>query len=278
MKQSAPDRFKNNRRETFGPKSPSGPAKAPDLIVHQTLHKRRRKARLSLRLKGAAGLLILCSIFFFSPFFKIKSVKLEGVARAQQSALETAAQKKIGTHFLFYGEKELTQAVLTDPYVKDATISATWRGLLEITLTEHVPEYALVSRGQVHLLDRFGRVLGNSIVIPEGMTRLVDDTPPLSPGNTMYGEGRKKAILTAYQELMQQNTSSIRFQTVNIEDPDSVLLEYNGSSVELGNAADLKNRLNRAINILKALKSEDGPVTIDLRFDSAPVIRRKGGL
>lgn len=261
-------RFKNNRRETV--------ERSEVLLSRRQQQRALNKSRLRRRLKISAAVAAVIILFFFSPLFHLRELELTGFTHGDTTALRQQAAAQLGRHFLFVDKAALVRTMKQDPYIAEAEITASITGRLTLAAREYTRDYALVHGGEVFTLDRHGRILERGIVLPAQVPVLVDDTQPLTPGATMYGEGVKGQFLEAFGNLMAQNTSTIRFDRVDITDPARIRLDHGDWSVELGDGADLKNRLNQAINILKAIPPEDEPGIIDLRFDAPPVIRAKG--
>ncbi|MFB0958867.1 MAG: FtsQ-type POTRA domain-containing protein [Clostridiaceae bacterium] len=261
-------RFKNNRQES--------PERVSELLIRRDQARRQRQSRL-FRILTRSGIgLLLIVIFFFSPLFKIRQVSLKGFAHADQAKITARANAEIGRHALLVGRSALRQDVLADPYLRNVRIKSSLLGTLTIEVEEYPQEYALIQEGQVVVLDRQGRVLSSQIIIPPNIVELVDDTKPLAPGHTMYGEGIKKNVMVEFMALMDQNTSDIRFSRLILTDPADLKLESGGWVVELGDGASLEQKVNRAINILKVVKIQEEPAIIDLKFNADPVIRPKG--
>lgn len=278
--------FRNNRKEqirqevakTSRADGTGARAKDENPVLRQSisLKKRRSRKRLFRKLKILLAAVVLIAIFLFSPLFKIREVKVEGIENAGRQKLETAAGQQSGRHFLFYRKNEILAAVKADPFVKSAEVSADIGGTLLVTIEENTADYALTDGGSAHIVSREGQVLGTRVVIPAGATLLIDDTALLPPGSFMYGEGRKKDFLTAYKDLMAQNTSLIDFDRIDLKDPRNIILESGDWQVEIGEGLDLERKLNQAINILKQVDGQE-PGIIDLKYNAPPVIRSKGG-
>ncbi len=262
-------RFKNNLQKDQ--------AKEPVLSAQLRQKRRHRKNRMKNRILAGAAVLVLVLLFFFSPLFKVRQITIRGVSNSNLDVMRQTAAKEIGQHILFYGKNELISGLKKDPFVEGADVSAAITGNLEIAIHEYSQDYALLHEGTVYKLNRTGLVLGTGYTIPPGVTELKDDTAVLAPGNTMYGDGAKKTIMTTFSNLMAQNTSLITFQKLDLQDPANITLESSGWIVELGSGDRLQNKLNQAINILKSVDPSEAPGIIDLRFDAPPVIRKKGG-
>ncbi len=282
--------FRNNRKDEIrqevlragekpaGKKPAEDGSRMGDPVLRQTIQakKRRSRRRLMSSLKIPLTILIITLVFLFSPLFKIRDVRVEGMENAARPTLEEVAGRQKGRHILFYGKNEILAAAKADPFVKAVTVKADFRGRLLVSIEEHTADYARSDGGSAHILSRQGQVLGTRVVIPAGATLIIDDTALLPPGSFMYGEGPKQDFLVAYKELMDQNTSLIDFERIDLTDPRNIILHSGAWQVEIGAGEDLQHKLNQAINILKQMGGQE-PGTIDLKYDAPPVIRPKGG-
>lgn len=279
MTQPGNDRFKNNRK--------GSEARLQELLSRQQLHRRKSQLRRRRILTGAAAAVFVLILFFFSPLLKIQRVELTGFDHADSKAAAVAANEEIGRHFLFVRTAALQEIILSDPRIREASVEGTWQGTLKIRAQEYPRDFALSHDGSVYLLHRSGRILDTQSSIPGDVPELLDDTLPLPPGSTMYGEGEKKSFLMQFAQLMEQNTSPIRFHRLDIRDGANVTLDYQDWTVELGGMTGLledqedgttrlRKKLNAAINTLNAMIPVYEPGIIDLRFDVDPAYRPKG--
>ena len=279
MKQASNHRFKNNQSHSD--------QRVEDLLSRQKSQRRRLVKRRRKMLGVALVTLMLLILFFTLPTFRIQEVELIGFNNADPGPITTASQQEVGRHFLFARKNKLKEVLLKDPIIEEATISSGLLGKLTIKVQEYSLDYYLSYQGSIYLMNRTGRILGSQNFVPQGVTKLLDDTAPLTPGNIIYGEGVKRDLLLAYAELMDQNSSSIQFQELDVLDLSSITLEFQGWTVELGDAKKLiekqkdgmitlRKKLNAAINTIKTMTPEFDPGTIDLRFDVEPAYRPKG--
>lgn len=279
MKQASNQRFKNNQGHSE--------KRVEDLLSRQKSQRHRLIKRRRKMLGVALVTLLLLVLFFTLPTFRIQEVELIGFNNADSGPITTASQQEVGRHVLFARKNKLKEVLLKDPIIEEATISSGLLGKLTIKVQEYSLDYYLSYQGSIYLLNRSGRILRSQNFVPQGVTKLLDDTAPLSPGNIIYGEGVKRDLLLAYAELMDQNSSSIQFQELDVLDLSSITLEFQGWTVELGDAGKLiekqkdgmitlRKKLNAAINTIKTMTPEFDPGTIDLRFDVEPAYRPKG--
>lgn len=279
MKQASNQRFKNNQGHSE--------KRVEDLLSRQKSQRYRLVKRRRKMLGVALVTLLLLILFFTLPTFRIQEVELIGFNNADSGPITTASQQEVGRQVLFARKNKLKEVLLKDPIIEEVTISSGLLGKLTIKVQEYSLDYYLSYQGSVYLLNRSGRILGSQNFVPQEVTKLLDDTAPLSPGNIIYGEGVKRDLLLAYAELMDQNSSSIQFQELDVLDLSSITLEFQGWTVELGDAGKLiekqkdgmitlRKKLNAAINTINTMTPEFDPGTIDLRFDVEPAYRPKG--
>ena len=278
MNGSPNSKFKNNQTGPLPDQTEAARSQIDKGFESKLRQKRRRKKKIR-RNQGILilTLLLVIGLFFFSPLFKIKTVTIRGVYNGDLKAVEQKAQEQVGDHYLFYGKNEIMAALVKNPYVESVEVQAHINGEMEIQVHEFTADYTLVHNGVIFTLNRNGKVLGIGQSKLAGTTDLIDDTSVLPPGNTMYGDGPKKTVMATFRKLMDQNTSTIEFEQLNIQDPADITLEYQGWTVEVGSGEDFQRKINQAINILKSVDLQDEGEIIDMKFDAPPVIRPKGG-
>lgn len=275
------NQFKNNQQiPGRGPAEPPRPAGDPDIAARLRRKRRRLARRFKKQLTAAVVLILILGLFLFSPLFKIRRITIRGVYNSALAAVDQKAREQVGEHILFYGKNRLIAALKEDPFIESAQVQTRFNGELEVQVHEYSADFALLQKGTLYILDRNGRVLGTSFSRPEGVTELLDNTPVLAPGSVMYGDGPKKTVMSQFKKLMDQNTSLIEFEKLDLEDPQDITLDFKGWVVEVGDGKDLAVKLNRAINIIKEMQIQrplEPPSYINLKFNAEPVLRPKGG-
>lgn len=237
--------------------------------------KKRRRNAIRRGIFYTVSALILSLILFLAlPVFRINSYEIKGTQYSDMTNLNAGAQTLIGKHMFFHSNSELLEYAGRDPFIEKITVHDTIGRKAVIEVTEKKRDWALKSDDSYLIADRHGTVLQKLKVVPEGVTELLDTASAVQVGKSLYKDSDKGKFILQYMDLMDKNTSNIKFSSVDITDMENIRLKYHNWTVELGKPSDLKKVLNQAINILKELKIEESG-TVDLKYEGAPYIRKK---
>ncbi len=237
--------------------------------------KNRQKQTLRRRLVySAVSVILLTGLFFTLPLFKIQSYEIKGTMYSDLGRLSEAATSLKGQNLFFYSAEDLLGEAAQDPYIEKLNISTSITGAAIIQVTEKKREYTLETNDVFLIMDRSGFVLEESLEVPDDVVIVTDTAGRIQPGQKLYKGTAKETLLLEFRRLMDLNLSTIRFDGIDITNLEDIQLKYGGWTVEIGTRDQLQTKMNQAINILKELKADDTGV-IDLKFDTAPVIRKK---
>lgn len=241
-------------------------------IIKKSSLKKRKQAQI--RIFIILGIILIVLGYAFLPMFRINSFVITNQKYSDRNKLEVAGNEVIGSHINLFSKKDFNKIKETDPYVADIKLKVSPGTPLEIDVKERKRDFLLNFEGNLFYLDRTGKVLSLSNEEDNYTVLLKDDTVPTNPGTTMYMDGDKKSFLTEFKNLMDINTSTVGFHTVDITDTGDIKIYSGKWEIQIGSGTKLKDKLNNAVNILKTLNpKEEGQ--IDVRFESAPVIRKK---
>lgn len=255
----------------------SSPRKTePKVYARIQAKKAREKKRRQGFLKILGLILALLLIYALAPIFRVHSSVIRGVYQADLAKIEKAVKAQEGKHRLLASHQAIRQAALQDPFVEDVLCKTTLGGLLDVTIKEYPADFALVHGDGYPIIHRSGRVLGTLKNLPAASLILKDNTPLLPPGKVMYPEGDKKRVLNEFMTLKEKNTSSVQFKSLDITDIKDLKVESGDWTIELGPADQLGDKLNKAINIIKAYQAKGmAPGIINLKYNTDPVVRPK---
>jgi len=137
--------------------------------------------------------------------FAVRRIELEGVRRASEAAIRLELDGYRGRNLLELDLAAIESDVERDPWVLRAAVRRSLPDSLEVWVTERVPAALAVIRGQVHLIDSTGYVIG-----PTGATG-ADDLPVLTGLDGVEGEALRSALRLGVRALARLARTSPTF-------------------------------------------------------------------
>lgn len=236
--------------------------------------KRRKKIKKTIALLMVLiGLLILFLIK--APIFNINNVKI--VSDDNEVALKEDIENKlqgIKGRNIFYVKRSYIESILKDdPYIKDVKVTKALPNNLTVEVKENKKIFTVEQNGNYYALDESGKVLDkklgeDDLVKLEGIT--IQDK---EIGDKITEDEKILEVIKDFGALINSNTSSIKFNKLDISNLSNISLYSNEVLIKIGGNFDLSRKLNYAINILKNVDIKKG--YIDVSVEGNPVIKEE---
>lgn len=238
--------------------------------------KRRKKIKKTIALLMVLiGLLILFLIK--APIFNINNVKI--VSDDNEVALKNDIENKlqgIKGRNIFYVKRSYIESILKDdPYIKDVKVTKALPNNLTVEVKENKKIFTVEQNGNYYALDESGKVLDkklgeNDLVKLEGIT--IQDK---EIGEKITEDEKILEVIKDFGALINSNTSSIKFNKLDISNLSNISLYSNEVLIKIGGNFDLSRKLNYAVNILKSDKVDIKKGYIDVSVEGNPVIKEE---
>ncbi|HPD60865.1 MAG TPA: FtsQ-type POTRA domain-containing protein [Thermodesulfobacteriota bacterium] len=111
----------------------------------------------ALLILTAASLYYVGSFIARSPHFALQDIRFEGCKNVKPQELMSLAHLESGYNILTLNLQEISQKIITNPWVKDVRIERNFPHQLIIEVTERIP-VALASQEDLFLVDREGNL------------------------------------------------------------------------------------------------------------------------
>jgi cell division protein FtsQ len=166
-------------------------------------NRRVRKARLTRNLLRWSLILLINAAFLgglafiglrgarrlaASGEFDLRRIELEGLRRASEQSIRAGLEPALGRNLFELDLDRVSVVVRHDPWVRGATVRRVLPATLRINVTERTPAALAVIRGQAHLVDNRGHVIG---LVGR---RLAEDLPVLTGLEEMDDEQLIEAL------------------------------------------------------------------------------------
>jgi len=137
--------------------------------------------------------------------FAVRHIRLDGVNRASEDAIREGLDGYRGRNLLELDLRAIESDVERDPWVLRAAVRRSLPDSLHVRVTERVPTALAVIRGQVHLVDSTGYVIG-----PTGASA-ADNLPVLTGLDGFEGDALRAALETGVRALGDLSRTSPAF-------------------------------------------------------------------
>lgn len=245
---------------------------------------RKRKRRSAAPVFGMWLFLLLCSLlaayyFVHSAYFSLENIEITGnKTLSAQQVIELSGLAE-GVNIFTVDAQEAALKIKMHPSVKGVSVSRRIPATLIFRITERNPVALVAGQDGFLLIDeetvcikKISDIQGLQLPIISG----VKTDPNLRPGASLGTEGLNTAIklismldkdfLKNVAEIMAPSSLSLSLKTIQ------------GVEVRFGEPV----QLDRKIKLMNTLIFDNGAIInsdtveyIDLRYDTAPVIRRK---
>ena len=242
--------------------------------VQEKIKKRKQRRRRRILTFLFLAFLMALGIFLVkAPMFSITEVELVGNVKISSDVIQSELEGLKGQNIFLFKDEEIKKILGYQSYFEGMDVKRSFPAKVIFTIREKIPEVNYNSGGTVSLLTRDGFLLEVGANPLEDAVTLLDNTPIPELGVNLYQEENKKStLLEEFRYLQERNISSTKFHVLDLRDMKNIKTYYNDLEVRLGYPDSLKEKLNRAINIIEGASLEATKGYIDLSFYENPVV------
>lgn len=241
----------------------------------EVLKKRKRKKRQKkLVLVFLFLIIILSTMCLKLPQFLITSVQIGDRKNADLKFMESIGNKAKGKNIFLLDTKGLQRELKQDKYIKNVTIKRKFPNKIFINIEENNARLYMKIDKEYWILDNNGTLLDKKKQIKNmqlieaiGFTK-----KDLNENSIIFKENRQKEVLNELITLSDKNTSEFKFTGIDISNITSINVRINNITVKLGTNYKLRDKLNKALNIMRLHKIKNNKGYIDISYNGNPVI------
>jgi cell division protein FtsQ len=242
-------------------------------IQEKINRRKRRKRRRRIIFLIILLLIGLAAFLTNSPMFDVTEVQVSGNAKISSDLIAGEVDSLKGQNIFLFDMDMLMGILSKQPYFSSIETKRTLPGKIEIDIVEKKAEIYYLKDGVAYLLERNSTLLeigGNPV---QGMTTLIDSTDIPALGERLYSEDSKKGIfLKEFRYLQERNISDTHIETIDLTDMARIRTFYKEIEIILGYDDSLKDKLNKAINIIEGGSLQEEKGYIDLSYPEKPVV------
>lgn len=244
----------------------------------EVLRKRRkRKRRKNLILVFFFLISILATMCLKLPQFLIKNVQINDTKNVDVNFVETVGNKAKGQNLFLLNTRALEEEIKQNKYVKNVNIKRKFPNKITINIEENDSKLYMKVDKEYWILDSNGNLLDKKKEIKnmELIEILGFSQKDIKQSSINFQEDRQKQLLKDILRLSEKNTSEFKFTGIDISNITSISVRINNINVKIGTDYKLKDKLNKALNIMRLHKIKNNKGYIDISHDGNPVVNVK---
>lgn len=240
---------------------------------HEVARDRERRRRRRVVVASVITVLLTAAWFaLHSPLLDVDSITVDGNSNTTTDQVMEASGLAVGEPLIDVRAARVREHLLALPWVADASVAVSWRGSVDVSLTERTA-LAVVRGpdGADVLVDGEGRALGPA----SGQTELIriEGVAAGEPGTTL--DSPAPDALEVIAALTPGVRSRVGGVVANGDGTVELSLRPQGTVV-LGTVADIEAKLRSLTTVLGQVDLTD-LATIDLRVPDLPTLTRTAG-
>lgn len=243
------------------------------------LYKRKRKRkRKHLILLAIVMLTLLITLCLKLPHFNIISTEIRGNEKVSISEINKSSDIIIGKNIFNISFNGIKSQILKNPYVLGVKIKKVIPNRVIIEIEERVAVFYGQVNNNYYILDNKGILLEKRTSIKDmNLVNLIGfDYAKCEVGNLIVSEdNRKISIANEITNLLntyKKNNSKSTITKVDVSDVVDLKIFSGEMCIKFGTSEDLKNKFNRAINIISQPQFKIAKGYIDVSFRGNPVV------
>ncbi|MBU3142272.1 cell division protein FtsQ/DivIB [Clostridium sp. CF012] len=243
------------------------------------LYKRKHKKRLKqLVLLSIIMLSVLITLCFKLPYFNITTIEILGNSNASKVEINKAAKIEVGSNIFYTSFNESEKRISENPYI----LGVKFKKILPNKIVIEVQERVAVFYGKVnniyYILDNKGILLEKrSDIKNKNLVNLIGfNYENCKVGDLIVSEDDRKIIvaneITNIITEYRKTNSAILITMVDVNNILDVKIYSGNMCIKFGTTDDLKNKFNKAINIISQLEYKGAKGYVDVSSKSNPVV------
>lgn len=238
------------------------------------IKRRKRIFRKRCLLLMVFLLTLFFTLCFKLPIFNIKNIEVINNKNISKEEVLKLADVYCGNNIFYVDFNKIKDNILRNPYINKVEINMKLPNTIKINLTERRMEYYVSIDNENLVIDSNGIVVENKKSIGNmKLTKLNGTcTKKFELGKELESNDIKKIqAIRDFSKFITTKDNKFRITSIDLADLTDIKVYYNNMCVKIGDTYNLKNKLNKAINILVGINKEGAKGYIDVSYDGSPV-------
>ena len=245
----------------------------------ELLHKRKSRKRLRyLMLLVIIMVSTLITLCIKLPYFNITSIQITGNMNASKVEIYKTAKTHLGSNIFYDSFNDSKKQIMKNPYIESVKVNKVLPNKLTIKVHEKVAVFYGKQNNNYYILDNNGILLEKRTNIKNmNLIKLVGFNYEKGEVGKLIAlkDDRKidsiKKITNIINEY-RQTTKSNNITMVDVSNVLDIKIFTGNMCIKFGAIEDIKNKFNKAINIITQLKYQNANGYVDVSSTGNPVV------
>lgn len=237
--------------------------------------RRKRKLHRNLFVFFLLTISILITLCLKLSYFNINNIEVNGNKMILSEDIIKASGICTGNNIFYISTRNAQKRIKSNSYIENVKIKRVMPNKLIITVSEkkeffysQINQEYIVMDGKCSILDVRDKLNNDKLVMLTGIT-----FNSAKPVKVVSGNERKikiaNEIWNLYNRLKQKD---IVLSSVDLISVTNINVYFRNMRVIVGTEDNMKNKLNKAINVLSGTKVVDSKGYVDVSFNGNPVV------
>jgi len=251
------------------------------IIKDQDIQKRIRRKKRRFKIFFLLIITSIIVIFIFrTPVFKVRNIVVKGNNIVEEQILKELSGINIGDNLLKINIRNVSENILTCPYIEDIKVKRSLFGTIQIIVNERQSAGIIEYENKYVTIDKKGVVIevvdsreGISLPLVQGL-----NIKEAKPGKILELQEQRK--IEAFNVIINNISTIGLFDIINEVDINNILSiiirTNNGINIKLGSTENIEYKLKVSKAIMENDVQKKGlKGTIDVSFNGNPVFKQE---
>jgi len=244
-------------------------------LLYKRKHKKKVRRLVLLVIIMISTLITLC---FKLPYFNIATIDVIGNINVPKVEINKSSNIALGNNIFYTNFNDSKEEITKNPYILNVEFKKTLPNKVVIKVEERVAVFYGKVNSTFYILDNKGILLEKRSDIKDmKLVNLIGfNYEKCEVGNIIVSEdGRKITIANEITNLIndyRKTNSSSKITMVDVSNVVDIKVFAGEMCIKFGTSEDLKNKFNKAINIISQPEYKVTKGYVDVSFKGNPVV------
>lgn len=244
-------------------------------LLNKRKHKKKIRRLILLVIIMISMLMTLC---FKLPYFNIATIDIIGNVNVSEIEINKSSNIALGNNIFYTNFNNSKKQIIKNPYILGVEFKKNLPNKVIIKVEERVAVFYGKVNSTFYILDNKGILLEKRSSIKDmNLVNLIGfNYEKCEVGNLIVSEdGRKIAIANEITNLIndyRKTNSNSKITMVDVSDVLDLKVFSGEMCIKFGTSEDLKNKFNKAINIISQPEYKVTKGYVDVSFKGNPVV------
>lgn len=244
-------------------------------LLHKRKNRKKIRGLLLLVIIMISTLITLCIKL---PYFNIKNIEITGNVNASNAEINNIAKIQMGSNIFSDSFIDSKKQIMENPYIQSVKIKKAFPSKIIIEIKEKTAMFYGKANNNYYIIDNKGTLLEKrSNIKGMNLVNLIGFNYGKVEAGDLIGAktDRKISVLLEISNIIEDYRKTNNNSKITIADVRNVLdvkVLFGNMYIKFGTTQDLKNKFNKAVNIITQPQYENAKGYVDVSFTGNPVI------